>query len=92
MMPRTAVRLAQKEQAITQELSSQLVLLNVQDGQYYRLDPVGRRVWSLCDGTRGVTEIVEVLRQEYDASADTIRTDVVALLEDLLRADLVEAR
>ena len=37
---------------VKQEVSGSLLLFNMQDGQYYTLNDVGRRVWELCDGTR----------------------------------------
>jgi hypothetical protein len=67
----------------------QEVLLNLADGQYYALDEVGSRIWSLCDGSRAVSDLMAVLCQEYDASPDVIESDARELLSDLLDAQLV---
>jgi pyrroloquinoline quinone biosynthesis protein D len=40
-------------------------------------------VLKLCDGKRTVEEIVEALAQEYSASKDVIRADVIDLLQGL---------
>jgi hypothetical protein len=67
------------------------VLLDPQSGQYYTLDEVGSRVWELCDGSRKVAEIVDIIGQEYDAPADVIQADVIELLRDLTDEKLVVA-
>lgn len=66
-----------------------MVLLSVETGRYFSLDPVGGRVWSLCDGTRTVGDIVEVLAGEYEVSRVDLERDVRELLEDLKRERLV---
>jgi hypothetical protein len=77
------------DQLLTQQSSATLVLFRLDDGQYYALDDVGIRIWDLCDGTRRVPDIVEVIRREYDAPADQIQADVRELLDDLVREGLV---
>ena len=38
-----------KERIIAQEVSGVLVLLNLDDGQYFSLEDVSRRILELCD-------------------------------------------
>ncbi len=80
-----------KEKVLKQETPESVVLLNLDDGQYYALNEVGGRIWDLCDGSRSILEIVAVLCQEYDAPAETIEADVLEILEDLESAGLVVA-
>jgi hypothetical protein len=82
-------RLAHREQVVFQQVSGKQVLLNLADGQYYALDDVGSRIWSLCDGTRAVKDIVGALCDEYDAEPTTIESDAMELLADLFDAQLV---
>ena len=69
-----------------------VVVLNPNDGQYFSLDDVGGRIWELCDGDRSVTEIADVLAEEYDADASVIQTDALELLQDLKGEGLVTVR
>jgi hypothetical protein len=85
----TQRRLARREQVIFQQVAGKQVLLNLADGQYYALDEVGSRIWSLCDGTRVVADVVAVLCEDYDAPPATIKSDALELLADLLDAQLV---
>ena len=74
---------------VKQEMSDSLLLFNMEDGQYYTLNDVGRRVWELCDGTRSLSDIAEDLSNEYDSPAATIRDDVLELVGDLADAALL---
>ena len=74
---------------VKQEVSGSLLLFNMQDGQYYTLNDVGRRVWELCDGTRTLSDIARDLSAEYDSTADAIQEDVLALVGDLADAFLL---
>jgi pyrroloquinoline quinone biosynthesis protein D len=46
-------------------------------------DQTAVAVLKLCDGIRTVEEIVEALAKEYSAAKDTIRADVIDLLQGL---------
>jgi hypothetical protein len=74
---------------VKQEVSGSLLLFNMQDGQYYTLNDVGRRVWELCDGTRTLSDIARDLSAEYDSPAAAIQDDVLELVGDLADASLL---
>jgi hypothetical protein len=65
------------------------VLLDPASGLYYSLDEVGSQIWELCDGSRLTSEVVAAIQQEYDAAAETIEADVLALLAELADERLV---
>lgn len=79
----------QRDGILTQQVSGTAVLLDPASGQYYAMNDVGERVWQECSGAHTVREIVSVICQEFDAPAEIITTDVLELLEDLLREHLV---
>lgn len=78
-----------KERILKQTAAGTVVLLTVDDGQYYALDGVGGRIWELCDGSRTVSEIAAILCDEYEATAETIEGDLHELLTDLANENLV---
>ena len=83
-------RLRRKDGVLKQQASGDLVLLDLKRGSYYALNRVGTRVWELCDGTRGVKQIVSVICDEYGAPVETVEADVVALVRDLVDEKLVD--
>ena len=66
-----------------------LLLLNPKNGEYYTLEPVGARVWQLCDGKRTISEIAAIIGQEYEESTDVIQSDVLELAKELMDEELV---
>lgn len=73
-------------------LGAESAILNMKDGVYYGLDPIGTHVWKLLQTPRSIADIREVLMREYDVEPERCHCDLLALLEDLLRAGLIEVR
>jgi len=73
-------------------LGSEAAILNVKDGVYYGLDPVGASIWKLLQTPRKVADIQVALLQEYDVEPERCERDLMALLEGLLGAGLIEVR
>jgi coenzyme PQQ synthesis protein D (PqqD) len=83
MVPQQATRI------VAQQAAGQWVLLDVSTGQYYSLDQVGGRIWQLCDGTRSVRQIAEVVCDEYDAAGQSVEDDVAGLVSELVGESLL---
>jgi hypothetical protein len=66
-----------------------LVLLNPKNGEYYTLEPVGARVWQLCDGKRTISGIAEIISGEYEQSPEVIESDILELAKELIDEELV---
>jgi coenzyme PQQ synthesis protein D (PqqD) len=84
-------RLRASGQVLARKLEEESVLLNPADGQYYALDPVGGRAWELCDGSRTLTEIAQIISREFEADPAVVTADLEELLGDMADAGLVEA-
>lgn len=65
-------------------------MLDPRTSCYHRLDPVGLRVWELLEQPRSIDGLCSVLEPEFEVSAATCRADVLAFLNRLNHAGLVE--
>lgn len=74
------------------DLAGEAAILNVKNGVYYGLDPVGARIWSLIQEPRAVAEIQNAITSEYDVDPERARLDLVGLLEKLLAEGLIEVK
>jgi coenzyme PQQ biosynthesis protein PqqD len=79
----------QRARVVAQQAAGKWVLLDVDSGRYYALDDVGGRIWQLCDGSRTVAQIAEVVGDEYDAAGVAIQEDVVAFVSELASESLL---
>ena len=77
------------ESAIFEKVGDEMVILNMDDGQYYGLDEIGCRMLELIQAHGDIDPVVQQLVVEYDTTADTLRADLLALLSQLQQHSLV---
>lgn len=72
------------------DLAGEAVLLDPDAGLYFGLNEVGTRAWNLLGGGATLGAVHAALREEYDAPAEKIWEDLLALAGELLAHRLVE--
>jgi hypothetical protein len=77
------------DQVIVQRAANDLLLFNMEDGNYYSLNEIGGRIWELCDGNHSVSQVIAALAVEYDASEQVLEQDVLELLQDFRKGKLI---
>ncbi len=85
-------RLAKSQKVPWRLIEAEAILLDLDEGEVLRLNPVGAEIWNAIDGTHTVAEIVAHICRTFDVSQRTARRDVHRFLERLLRYQLVEQR
>lgn len=60
------------------ELGDEAVVLNLQNGIYYGLDPVGARVWRLLQQPRSLAELCSLVVEEFDVTPERCESDLAA--------------
>ena len=77
---------------LTAAVDDELAMLEPGRGLYYTLDAAGRRVWELLERPRSVASLCGALEREFAVDPETCRADVLAFLEQLSKAELIEVR
>jgi coenzyme PQQ biosynthesis protein PqqD len=54
------------------------------------LNETGALIWELCDGERTISDIIEILSQQYPESGAQIETDVKDLITRLIEYHIAE--
>ncbi len=88
MMPEIMV--ARREGLIEAEVDGELVGLHIDNGFCYGFNPTATRIWALIETPQSVTQLCETLAEEFEVDPAEARPDVIALLEDLKREQLVD--
>jgi len=65
------------------ELDGEAVLLNLQTGKYFGLDPMGTRIWQYLVEYGSPGTVYNKLLEEYDVDAERLRADLLALVDQL---------
>lgn len=76
-------------QVMARQVGDETVILDLQSGTYFGLDPVGARIWQLIGEGRTFGEICDTLIDEYDVAREVLERDVIALAEKLLAQKLI---
>ena len=76
-------------EVLFQEVSGEMVLLDLASESYFGLDEIGARIWGLLESGSSVGEALDVLMGEYEVERDVLETDVGELLGKLVEAGLL---
>lgn len=74
---------------ISTQMSEETVILNLQTGVYYGLDPVGSFIWQLLQSPTDIDTICAALLSEYDVEPQRARQDVIRLINHLMEEGLI---
>ena len=69
--------------------SGETVLLNLNTGVYFGLDPVGSRAWELLLQHGDLPAVVREMSNEFDVDEPTLNRDLEELLGDLTQRGLL---
>ena len=67
-----------------------LVILNLKSGTYFGLDPIGAKIWQLLVGQKTFQEVRDALLLEYEVSSEILERDILKLVTELCKQQLVE--
>lgn len=70
-------------------VGDETVILNLESGTYFGLDPVGARVWQLLSEQLSFAEIHETLLREYEVSGEVLEGDLANLIAALENNGLI---
>lgn len=71
-------------------VGDETVILNLESGTYFGLDPIGARIWQLLSERLSFAEIHETLLREYEVSGEALERDLRGLIATLQTNGLIE--
>ena len=78
------------DEVVSCDLDGDAAILNLKDGVYYGLDPIGAKIWNLIQNPMILSDVVEKIWEEYDVKKDECTDDIFELIEELLNNGLVK--
>ena len=76
---------------ISGRLHDELVMMDMEQGKYFSLNPVATRIWDLLEKEMTPDELCAVLTEEYDVEPGQCMEEVTELLEEMEKLGLVGA-
>ena len=68
---------------VARRIGEETVILDLESGTYFGLDPVGARAWELIAEGRTLGSVCAVMLEEYEVDEARLERDIARLVEDL---------
>jgi hypothetical protein len=89
MLTRDA-RLKIPEQVVTRQVGDETVLLNLESGTYFGLDPVGSRFLELLQAEGALVAAMDRMLEEFEVNEAQLEADLLQLADEMLASGLLE--
>ena len=76
------------EQVLFRQLDQEAVLLDLKSGTYFGLNEVGARAWQLILEHGQLSDVLDVLLQEFEAESEVVERDLLELAGQLVARQL----
>jgi hypothetical protein len=74
---------------LVQNLAEEAVLLNLDSEAYFGLNEMGTRMFTVLQEQNSIAEAHQQLLAEYDIDPESLKTDLLKLIEQLVEQGLV---
>lgn len=78
-----------RKEILSAEVDNEVVLMSVEQGVYYGLNPVGALIWSFLEEPVRVRDLCDQVVEQFDVPLEQCQRDVLALLHDLRAQQLI---
>lgn len=74
---------------ISGRLHDELVMMDIDQGKYFSLNPVATRIWELLADSRDIEELCSVLTGEYDIEPEKCLQEVSEYIGEMIKLGLI---
>lgn len=81
---------ARPKELPTADVCGEIVMMHLDKGKYFALNPVGSRIWELIEKPQVVEDIITGLLAEYEVDAQTCQDEALEFMNNLYNEDLLD--
>lgn len=74
---------------VSSNMDGETVMMSIENGEYFGLNPVGSRMWELIENPIEVDALIELLLDEFDVSHEQCEIETMEFLNHLLDKKLL---
>lgn len=75
--------LQRRNDILFNEVDGEVVILSIENSQYFGLDKVGSKIWQLIEKPLSINQLVTLLKEKYDVSLDQCMNETLVFLSEL---------
>lgn len=83
------IKFKRNTKTVSGRLHDELIMMDLEQGKYFSLNPVATRIWDLLVEPATIEELCSVLTDEFDVSEEQCRVEVSEYLEQMTRLGLI---
>jgi len=72
------------------KIDDEVVMLSMKNGEYYALNSVASRIWEIIEEQKKLSEVVEILMDEFEVDRETCLEETKECLHDLSEKKLLK--
>jgi hypothetical protein len=76
--------------ALFREVQGEAVLLQLDSGEYFGLDPIATRIWQLIVEKGELAEVEAAMFAEFDVDKTVLSNDIGRMIDELVARRLIE--
>jgi hypothetical protein len=71
-------------------IDGSLVMMDIQKGKYFGLNPVGKRIWEIIERPKSFDEITDFLQAEFEVTPEQCRSEVEEFLAKMAKSGIIK--
>ncbi|MDD5559558.1 PqqD family protein [Candidatus Methylomirabilis sp.] len=79
-----------RDDVLSRDLQSEQVILDLNTGIYFGLDPVGTRIWQLIQEHQSLQKVLDSMLEEYEVAEAECTHDLLHFVTQMADRGLVE--
>ncbi len=80
---------SRNQQVIDGELDNNQVMMHLEKGKYFGLNPIGKRIWDLIEQPKSFKELTIALLSEFDVTEEQCSQEVRNFLGKAVECDII---
>ncbi len=81
--------IARSNEIITAEADDEIVMMSLEQGEYFGLGAIGSRIWELLEQPMTVAALCDRLMTLYAVDVETCQRDTLDFLQELYAAEII---
>lgn len=77
-------------ETISGRLHDEMVMMDIDKGKYYSMNPVATNIWELLEKPLSVDQLSQKMIQDYEVDASTCKKDVKKFIGEMLSLSIIK--
>ncbi len=81
--------LQKRADIISSHIDDEVVMMSIESGEYYGLNPVASRIWEILETPYSFQQLIDILLKEFDVDREKCEKDVQTFLNQMIKKKLI---